>query len=83
MSIRPNIEVIRQPEGFIFVLGDQKTMCVLVEDGTSFDQNLLRSRFESHSAELKGFARQKLDDGCPTAADLVIVTLSELLGFSS
>ncbi len=71
---------IRQPEGFTFFMGVQRTIQlvrVFVDDealngkGSPGDLRLLRAQFEAERAELEDIARQRYEQGRITTDGLI------------
>ncbi len=92
MSFDPTLEVIRQPEGFTFLLDvdkeDEAVRVFVCDEALSAhhiasDAAQLRAQFEEERAELEEVARQKYERGRVTMDGLIVITLCDVLGFVS
>ena len=82
-----DIDVIRQPEGFMFFMEVEKTkqtLRVFVTDEvlTGYeaftDQDVLRAQFEVERAELEAVACEKYNHGRVTVDGLIVITLPDI-----
>ncbi len=92
MSFNHTLEVIRQPDGFTFLLDvekdDQAVRVFVCDEALSVHHATpgaagLRAQFEAERAELEGVARQKYERGRVTVDGLIVITLHDVLGFVS
>ena len=91
MSLEPmSNEVIREPGGFVFFMRIQETtqtVRVFVADDAldgdddQVDANRLRFRFDADRMALEEVAREKYNHGRVTADGMVVIALSDILGF--